>query len=121
MFLFFSLVIYAEAFIKTAISFFQKQKISFFLLLAIKSQLLILKSMNSEKKFLMFSSNITSTLPLEIKFNIKRIALTPDSTKIIIVDDHGYALLTNLITNRTISHFNFKSQVDDLKFSPDGK
>jgi len=48
-------------------------------------------------------------------------AITPDSSKIILVDEDGYSLLINLITNRVISHFNFKVKINDIKFSPDGK
>ena len=60
-------------------------------------------------------------MPLETRSDISRMAVTPDSTKIVLVDVDGYALFINLITNRIISHFNFKEKINDIKFSPDGK
>lgn len=60
-------------------------------------------------------------MPEETRSDISRVAISPDSGKIILVDEEGYSIIINLITNQIISHFNFKAKILDIKFSPDGK
>lgn len=39
----------------------------------------------------------------------------------IAIDIEGFGLIINAKVQTTISHFNFKDRVSDIKFSPDGK
>ena len=39
----------------------------------------------------------------------------------IAVDIDGFAIVINLVSSKTIAHFNFKNPIEDLLFSPDGK
>ncbi|CAG8653350.1 7311_t:CDS:2, partial [Ambispora leptoticha] len=53
--------------------------------------------------------------------NISRIALSPNANILISVDEDGKCLLINFPRRVVLSEFNFKSKVNDLQFSPDGK
>ncbi|KAF9103242.1 hypothetical protein BGX29_003624 [Mortierella sp. GBA35] len=66
-------------------------------------------------------NNKAVTFPYENRKNIDRIALSPNSTLLISVDEDGRALLVNYNRQIVLHHFNFKSKVYDLQFSPDGK
>ncbi|KAF9968757.1 hypothetical protein BGZ70_008388 [Mortierella alpina] len=66
-------------------------------------------------------NNKSVTFPYENRKNIDRIALSPNSTLLISVDEDGRALLVNYNRQIVLHHFNFKSKVYDLQFSPNGK
>ena len=66
-------------------------------------------------------SNKSKTFAFENRKNIERIALSPDGNILISVDEDGRALMVNYRRGTVLSHFNFKSPVNDIKFSPDGK
>nr|ASF90255.1 hypothetical protein SPAR04681 [Bartheletia paradoxa] len=66
-------------------------------------------------------NNKSYTFPFENRKNIARIALSPNSTILISVDDDGRALLVNYKRATVLHHFNFKKPVTDIQFSPDGK
>eukprot|EP00047_Mylnosiga_fluctuans_P005493 m.240821 g.240821 ORF g.240821 m.240821 type:complete len:917 (-) comp13732_c0_seq1:165-2915(-) len=66
-------------------------------------------------------NNTSRTLPFENRCNIIRLALSRDGALLISIDEEGRALLINLPKNCVIHHFNFKSPVTDLQFSPDGR
>ncbi|CAH7689513.1 quinon protein alcohol dehydrogenase-like superfamily, partial [Phakopsora pachyrhizi] len=66
-------------------------------------------------------NNKSRTLNFQNRKNIYRIALSPDSRVLITVDDDGRALMVNFKTSNVLHHFNFKTKVQDIKFSPDGK
>lgn len=90
-------------------------------------------------------SNKSRTLAFENRKNIARIALSPDATVLISVDEgahsvlppvvlrlqltstnmythaDGRAILVNFKRSTVLHHFNFKKPVRDIKFSPDGK
>ena len=61
------------------------------------------------------------TLPAENSKNISCIALSPSATILITIDEDGRALLINYRRGVVLNHFNFKSQVEALEFSPCGK
>jgi len=61
------------------------------------------------------------TMPFENKRNIVRIALSPDGSRLITVDERGHALLVNFFKMVVLCQFQFKSEVEDLQFSPNGK
>ncbi|KAL7275789.1 U3 snoRNP protein [Rhizina undulata] len=65
-------------------------------------------------------SNKSFTFGFEHRKNIARIALSPQGTLLLSVDEDGRAILTNFVRRTVLHHFNFKSQVQDIKFSPDG-
>ncbi|KAF9971759.1 hypothetical protein BGZ73_005212 [Actinomortierella ambigua] len=66
-------------------------------------------------------NNKSVTFPYENRKNIQRIALSPNATLLLSVDEDGRALLVNYNRQVVLHHFNFKEKVDDLQFSPDGK
>jgi periodic tryptophan protein 2 len=61
------------------------------------------------------------TLPTENRKNIACIALSPDASVLITVDEEGHALLINFKRGVVLNHFNFKKAVLAIVFSPDGK
>ncbi|GAA6002235.1 snoRNA-binding rRNA-processing protein PWP2 [Rhodotorula paludigena] len=66
-------------------------------------------------------NNKSRTLAFENRKNVSRIALSPDATVLISVDEDGRAVLVNFKRSTVLHHFNFKKPVRDIKFSPDGK
>ncbi|KAJ2964255.1 hypothetical protein NQZ79_g742 [Umbelopsis isabellina] len=66
-------------------------------------------------------NNKSMTLPFEMRKNIITIALSPQATILITVDEDGRALLVNYPRQIVLHHFNFNEKVNDIKFSPDGK
>ncbi|KAI5780866.1 WD40-repeat-containing domain protein [Geopyxis carbonaria] len=65
-------------------------------------------------------NNKSFTFGFEHRKNIARIALSPQGTLLLSVDEDGRAILTNFIRRTVLHYFNFKSNVQDIKFSPDG-
>jgi len=65
--------------------------------------------------------NVSTTLPCEARNDIALMALSPDSKILICIDRDGYSVTINLLARVVINHFNFKEQVNDVKYSPDGK
>jgi periodic tryptophan protein 2 len=61
------------------------------------------------------------TLPFEMGNNIAAVALSPDKKVLITVDEDGRALLVNYRKGVVLNHFNFKSKVVTIVFSPCGK
>jgi len=61
------------------------------------------------------------TLPFETSNNIQCVALSPDKKVLIVVDEDGRALLINYRKGVVLNHFNFKSKVSTIVFSPCGK
>ncbi|KIK25932.1 hypothetical protein PISMIDRAFT_676441 [Pisolithus microcarpus 441] len=66
-------------------------------------------------------NNKSRTLPFQNRKNISRIALSPDASILISVDEGGRALLVNFKRGVVLHHINFKKPVKDVSFSPDGK
>ncbi|KAI9304687.1 WD40 repeat-like protein [Cunninghamella echinulata] len=66
-------------------------------------------------------NNKSFTLPIEMRRNISCIALSPQATLLITVDTSGHALLINYPRQTILHHFNFKSKVNCIQFSPNGK
>ncbi|TPX59936.1 hypothetical protein PhCBS80983_g02148 [Powellomyces hirtus] len=66
-------------------------------------------------------SNKSFTLPFENRKDIVRLALSPNGTLLITVDEDGRALLINFQRQVVLHHFNFKTPVRDLQFSPNGR
>jgi periodic tryptophan protein 2 len=61
------------------------------------------------------------TLPVEARSNIRRIALSPnDDRLLIIVDVNSYGMLVNYHRGVILHRFKFKRPVRELRFSPDG-
>ncbi|KAF8253141.1 WD40 repeat-like protein [Wilcoxina mikolae CBS 423.85] len=65
-------------------------------------------------------NNKSFTFGFEHRKNIARIALSPQGTLLLSVDEDGRAILTNFVRRTVLHHFNFKSVVHDIKFSSDG-
>jgi periodic tryptophan protein 2 len=66
-------------------------------------------------------NNKSCTFPFENRKNIYRFTISPNGLLLISVDEDGRALLVNLHLKTVLHHFNFKSKVYDIKYSPDGK
>lgn len=60
------------------------------------------------------------TFDYEHRKNIAAIALNPQGSLMISVDDDGRAILVNFRTRTVLHHFNFKNKVKSIEFSPDG-
>ncbi|TPX32377.1 hypothetical protein SmJEL517_g04533 [Synchytrium microbalum] len=65
--------------------------------------------------------NKSLTLPFENRKNISRIALSPNGALLLTVDEDGQAMLVNFPRKVVLHHFNFKSPVRDIVFSPDNR
>ncbi|BFZ60013.1 U3 snoRNP protein [Saitoella coloradoensis] len=66
-------------------------------------------------------NNKSFTFPFENRRNIARLALNPQCTLLLSIDEEGRALLVN-VNRRTVLHnFNFGEKVRDCQFSPDGR
>ncbi|KAJ3016699.1 hypothetical protein HKX48_003903 [Thoreauomyces humboldtii] len=66
-------------------------------------------------------SNKSFTLPFENRKDIVRLALSPNGALLITVDEDGRALLVNFQRKVVLHHFNFKTPVHDMQFSPNGR
>lgn len=66
-------------------------------------------------------NNKSKTLPFECRSNIDKIAVSPDGKVLILIDVDGYALIINFRQRVVLSHFNFRSAVTAIAFSPDSK
>ena len=66
-------------------------------------------------------NNKSETLPVESKFNLTALALSPDGNLLIAVNEEGEALLISLISKTVLHYFHFHRQVLAVSFSPDGK
>ncbi|KAK4051213.1 U3 snoRNP protein [Microbotryomycetes sp. JL201] len=66
-------------------------------------------------------NNKSRTLSFENRKNIACIALSPDASTLVSVDEDGRALFVNFKRSVVLHHFNFKKPVRDIKYSPDGK
>lgn len=62
----------------------------------------------------------TLTLPCENAKNIHRIAVSPDGSLLLSVDEDGKSLLISIHRRVVLHHFSFKGPVLALQFSPDG-
>lgn len=63
----------------------------------------------------------TFTFPFETRKNIARIALSPQSTLLIAIDEDGHAVLVNYVRRTVLHHFNFKETIREISFAPNGK
>ncbi|KAH9941703.1 WD40 repeat-like protein [Epithele typhae] len=66
-------------------------------------------------------NNKSRTFAFENRKNIAAIALSPDATVLLSVDEDGRALLVNFKRGAVLHHFNFHKAIKALRFSPDGK
>ncbi|KAI8328017.1 putative WD repeat protein [Chlamydoabsidia padenii] len=66
-------------------------------------------------------NNKSCTLPFEMRRNIACMALSPQATLLITVDESGRAFLINFPRQTVLHQINFKSKVKSIKFSPNGK
>ncbi|KAI8085126.1 WD40 repeat-like protein [Halteromyces radiatus] len=66
-------------------------------------------------------NNKSCTLPFEMRRNISCIALSPQATLLITIDDSGRGFLINFPRQTVLHQINFKSKVKCIKFSPNGK
>lgn len=65
--------------------------------------------------------NKSFTFNYEHRSNIAAVALNPQGTLMLSVDENGRAILVNFRARTVLHHFNFKNQVKSIEFSPDGK
>eukprot|EP01028_Stygiella_incarcerata_P001963 TRINITY_DN1366_c0_g2_i1.p1 TRINITY_DN1366_c0_g2~~TRINITY_DN1366_c0_g2_i1.p1 ORF type:complete len:905 (+),score=227.46 TRINITY_DN1366_c0_g2_i1:35-2716(+) len=61
------------------------------------------------------------TFPFETQVNLRVLAISPDSTLILLVDEDGGALLAHFQLRFVISYLRFSDTVRAAKFSPNGK
>ncbi|CAN2387804.1 Dip2/Utp12 Family [Pristimantis euphronides] len=66
-------------------------------------------------------NNRAETLPFATRCNIACVALSPNGSLGIIVDEEGSALLINVLTKAVLNNFHFQQPVHAVSFSPDGK
>lgn len=66
-------------------------------------------------------NNKSRVLAYEHRKNIARIALSPDGNVLLSVDTDGRAMLVHVKRSTVLHHINFKSAVNDVQFSPNGK
>ncbi|KAL1922330.1 uncharacterized protein VTP21DRAFT_9869 [Calcarisporiella thermophila] len=66
-------------------------------------------------------NNKSITFPFENRKNISRIALSPQATLLLSVDEDGRTVLVNFQRRVVLHRFSFKEKVNDIKFSPDGR
>ncbi|XP_018103945.1 uncharacterized protein LOC734637 isoform X1 [Xenopus laevis] len=66
-------------------------------------------------------NNNAETLPLATRCNITCVALSPDGSLGILVDEEGAALLISLATKSLLNQFSFQQPVQSVRFSPDGR
>ncbi|XP_077149662.1 periodic tryptophan protein 2 homolog [Ranitomeya variabilis] len=66
-------------------------------------------------------NNRAETLPAATRCNISCVALSPDGSLGILVDEEGSALLISLVTKSVLNHFHFQQPVHAVSFSPDGR
>ncbi|XP_027354850.1 periodic tryptophan protein 2 isoform X3 [Abrus precatorius] len=62
----------------------------------------------------------TTTLPFQSSSNVSRIAVSPDATFLLAVDDRNRCLFINLRRRTLLHRITFKHRVAAVKFSPDG-
>ncbi|KAF8483850.1 WD repeat protein [Russula ochroleuca] len=65
-------------------------------------------------------NNKSFTFPFQNRKNIAALALSPNGTILITVDEDGRALLVNFRRGIVLHHFNFKKPVNAIEFSPNG-
>lgn len=65
--------------------------------------------------------NVTQTFPVESKLNITALALSPDGSLLIAVNEEGEAMLISINKGTVLSYYHFHSTVHCISFSPDGK
>ncbi|KAL9314527.1 hypothetical protein ACSQ67_019979 [Phaseolus vulgaris] len=62
----------------------------------------------------------TSTLPIQSSSNVARIAVSPDGTFLLAIDDRNRCLFINLRRRALLHRISFKDRVAAVEFSPDG-
>ncbi|EEB05556.1 U3 snoRNP-associated protein Utp1 [Schizosaccharomyces japonicus yFS275] len=65
--------------------------------------------------------NKSFTFPFENRKNITQIALSPQATLMMTVDEDGRAILSNFVRRNALYYFNFKSPVRAIEFAPNGR
>lgn len=70
---------------------------------------------------LLISSNKSSTLPIESRFNYTTLDLSPNGCILIAINEEGEAHMISLVSQTIVHKYRFKRRVNAVKFSPDGK
>ncbi|AOA62879.1 90S pre-ribosomal component [Komagataella phaffii] len=65
-------------------------------------------------------NNKSFTFPYEHRRDVAAITVNKQGTLLMSVDEHGRAILVNFKARIVLHHFNFKSPVKAIEFSPDG-
>ncbi|MCP9257542.1 hypothetical protein DINM_000890 [Dirofilaria immitis] len=66
-------------------------------------------------------NNQASTIAVESNFNIKLVAIHPSGIYAFLINEAGQAQYINLITQTILYRHHFRAQVNDVKFSTNGK
>ncbi|KAF4518741.1 hypothetical protein B566_EDAN006144 [Ephemera danica] len=66
-------------------------------------------------------NNVSSTLPIESRYNFTALDLSPNGCFLLAVDEVGKASYISLVTRTILHSYHFKRPVTQVKFSPDGK
>lgn len=67
-----------------------------------------------------FSSNKSKTLCIESSFNIEHLALSPNNSTLVAVNEKGDASLISMISQSVIHTHRFNRPVNFITFTPDG-
>ncbi|CAI5755659.1 unnamed protein product [Candida verbasci] len=67
------------------------------------------------------NKNQSFTFSYQHRKNIQCIALNKQNTLMISIDEDGRAILVNFVSRIVLHHFNFKSKIQTIQFSPCGK
>ncbi|KAF3912824.1 Xenin [Arthrobotrys entomopaga] len=81
----------------------------------------LLSPVGNRVSYFDLANNKSFTFSFAHRKNVTRIALSPQATLLLSVDEDGRAILTNFVRRTPLYNFNFKSKVYDLQFAPDGR
>lgn len=68
-----------------------------------------------------YFSHKSTTLPIESRYNYNALDLSPNGCTLIAINEEGEAHLISLISQTIVHKYRFKSKVNSVKFSPNGK
>jgi len=75
---------------------------------------------NSRVNIYDLGKNQVQTLPASARNNIRQMAISPDSSTLVLTDDQSNITVVDLSGNTVLHQIKSKFKVKDIKFSPDG-
>ncbi|CAJ1967740.1 unnamed protein product [Sphenostylis stenocarpa] len=86
----------------------------------ISSNTLLLSAVGNRVAVTDLLKSESSTLPIQSSSNVSRIAVSPNATFLLAIDDRNRCLFINLRRRAVLHHISFKHRVAAVEFSPDG-